>query len=527
MLASLLLALAGPWLPPAAAAERLHLRFDGLELPVDLGQLAEWARRRPPRSPLQSGAIPVEGGDVALWLGLLDGRSRQDLIRLLRAPLLRSRSFGEQLLTSWAGRRLLESAGSLLTDARGQSSAPLLQETLRRLLAEQQEVSTLDLLRALPTDDLHLQLDTLLDQADLWRGQLREQQRALRHLRRMDLPQRTSLPPVFGEQPQVRRTPVRLPVPHRPDSLPLEIWRGRTQLARGPWVVLMPGLGGNSDQLSWLAAALADRGWPSVVLQHPGSDFGAMQALLAGEQPPPGAETLPDRLADLQAVLAAEEHGPLPPLGDGVVLIGHSLGALTALLASGPPIEPGLERRCQAALRRLPITNLSRLLQCQLADPALDAPARPPSLHQPLRAVVVLNGFGSLLWPERHLQGLQVPLLMVGGSLDLLTPPVSEQLELFLPAGHPRSRLVLLDGGSHFSPVRVSGQEDVLFQLGEELVGVEPRRVQHLILRLSLDFLEGLQGPDLLQPQERLQEGVGAYVLDPRTAGRWQGSLEP
>ncbi|MEB3264828.1 MAG: alpha/beta fold hydrolase [Synechococcus sp.] len=526
MLASLLLALAGPCLQPAAAAERLHLRFDGLEVPVDLQQLADWTRRRP-HAPAAAADLGAGRGDLALWLGLLDGRSRQDLTRLLRAPLLRSRSFGEQLLTSWAGRRVLEEVGALLTDGSGRSSAPLLQDTLRELLARQEEVSTLDLLRALPPDDLHLQLDTLLEQADLWRGQLREQQRAVRHLRRMALPERRSLPPVFGDRPQVRRTTVQLPVPHRPDPLPLEIWRGSAPAPAGPWVVLMPGLGGNSEQLSWLAAALADRGWPAVVLQHPGSDFGAMQALLAGEQPPPGAETLPERLADLQAVLQAERQGPLPPLGDGVVLIGHSLGALTALLASGPPIEPGLQRRCQEALRRLPLTNLSRLLQCQLAD-RLAEPATPAALaEQPLRGVVVLNGFGSLLWPDRHLQALAVPLLMVGGTLDLVTPPVGEQLGLFLPVGHPRSRLVLVDGGSHFSPVRVTGQGAVLFQLGEELVGVEPRRVQDLILRLSLDFLEGLRGPDLLQPQHRRQEGVGAYVLDAAAAERWRGDLDP
>ncbi len=183
---------------------------------------------------------------------------------------------------------MLEEVGALLTDGSGRSSAPLLQDTLRQLLARQEEVSALDLLRALPTDDLHLQLDTLLEQADLWRTQLRDQQRAMRHLRRMALPQRRTLPPVFGDQPQVRRTSVWLPVPHRPDPLPLEIWRGNATAPAGPWVVLMPGLGGNSEQLSWLAASLADRGWPAVVLQHPGSDFGAMQALLAGEQPPRG-----------------------------------------------------------------------------------------------------------------------------------------------------------------------------------------------------------------------------------------------
>ena len=68
-----------------------------------------------------------------------------------------------------------------------------------------------------------------------------------------------------------------------------------------------------SRLLSWLAAALADRGWPVLVVEHPGSDQQAIQASLLGDAPPPGAETLPQRLADLQAVLDdLRPHGRRP-----------------------------------------------------------------------------------------------------------------------------------------------------------------------------------------------------------------------
>ena len=44
-------------------------------------------------------------------------------------------------------------------------------------------------------------------------------------------------------------------------------------------------------------------------------EFEAVRALLDGLQPPPGAETLPIRLQDVQAVVAAEQAGRLPPKG--------------------------------------------------------------------------------------------------------------------------------------------------------------------------------------------------------------------
>ena len=141
--------------------------------------------------------------------------------------------------------------------------------------------------------------------------------------------------------------------------------------------------------------------------------------------------------------------------------------------------------------------------------------------------MVVFNSFGSLLWPLHGLKRLGVPVLMVGGSLDLVTPPIAEQLELFLPVGHDRSRLVLVEGGSHFSPVHVAAREEVLFRLGSDLVGQDPRTVQRLLLRLTSEFLQTLEQPLLMPPQLRVQEGVTAYVLDPAAAGRWRAMVRP
>jgi predicted dienelactone hydrolase len=248
-----------------------------------------------------------------------------------------------------------------------------------------------------------------------------------------------------------------------------------------------------------------------------------------GQRPPPGAESLARRLADAEAVIAAQRQGRLPVQGEGVVLAGHSLGGLTALLAAGMPPTPGLKSRCRSVLERLPISNPSRLLQCELTAKAMPrTPPRPANL----RAVVLFNGFGSLLWPNQDLAALPVPLLVVGGSLDLITPPLDEQLALFLPAVDRRSRLVVVDGGSHFSPVRMAEHDDVLLRLGRELVGVDPLRVQGVLLSLTTAFLDSLEPagaagitPEPLPAQRRLQDGITTYVLDPAAARRWRAGL--
>jgi hypothetical protein len=89
--------------------------------------------------------------------------------------------------------------------------------------------------------------------------------------------------------------------------------------------------------------------------------------------------------------------------------------------------------------------------------------------------------------------------MFTGGTLDLITPPISEQLGLLLAmSANPSSRVVLVEGASHFSPVRVEGQRqgergEDLFQLGEELVGVQPLQVQALLEQEVVQFLEDLE----------------------------------
>lgn len=531
---------------PAAAAELLEIQLEGLEIPVRLNQLEAWSQRElalpaaPPEgsagdglgrspaaarlsAPVASADPQPAGSDLEVWLNLLEPQSRSALARLLRAPLLRDRSFGSQLLDSWAGSQMLAEVGALLTGPDGDSSAPQLQRTLRQLLREQREVTTLALLRALPETSLRLRLDGLLGLAEQWRLQIEQQGQALTALRTLELPrQQRRLLLTGGTQLSPRR--VELMVPHRRERLPVDLWPGQGPAAgRQPWLLVLPGLGGDADQLGWFAGALAERGWSVAVPQHPGSDGRALREAFDGRSPPPGAATLASRLQDVAAVLAARRDGRLALPGEGVVLVGHSLGGLTALLAAGVQPQPGLAGRCSQAIERLPVGNPSRLLQCELVSTGL-----PPPLARPddLRGLVLFNGFGSLLWPDGATASLPVPVLMVGGSLDLVTPPLEEQLQLFLPGGDPRSRLVLVEGGSHFSPVRLLEQQEAVLRLGREWVGVDPVTVQTLLLGLGSDFLTSLELPGVLPAHVRLQQGVRAYVLDPASARRWRRRLQ-
>ena len=492
---SLLLLSVGSW--PARATERLEVEIDGIVLPVSVEDLRSFGRLG-----------DRSRSELATWLRLLDPDSREGLVRLLNAPVLTRRSLGQQLLSSWGGAALIDALGALVrVEGGGSISSSEVLPTLERLLDQQEQVSTLDVLYALPTDQLRLDLNALLKAANHWQQQLE------RH---------NSLMAVLAAEPSTRQAnpqrvktarlelsqsngPERMDllVRHRESPIQIQTWSASVSSASSeapsdrPWLLLMPGLGGDPEHFHWLAEALTEAGWNGVIIEHPGSDAEAIQALLDGRQSFDGARALRQRLLDLDAVLEAQRKGRIPVEGTNVVLVGHSLGALTALLAAGADPASGIDRRCRASLAAIPLTNLSELLQCELADSRAlkTAPLDPPPL-----AVVGLNSFGGLIWPRGNpTRPLVMPLLLFGGTLDLITPPLDEQIPLLRRLGqHPLSRVVVVEGASHFSPIRVESQAgsvqgDDLFQLGEELVGVNPLRVQALIAQEMIRFLEQLE----------------------------------
>ena len=487
LMGSLLLSTCPSW--PVGSTERVEVQIDGVVLPVSVAELGAFVRS-PTADPAQ-----LSRSELSTWMGLLAPDSRQGLIRLLKAPILSRRSLGRQLLSSWGAGPLLDALGELIRVEDGKRiNRSLVLSTLEQLLERQETVSTLDVLEALPTQQLRLDLDALVAAANRWRLELERHQTLMRTLAQKEV----RLQLLKGAERSVSAEAPRqstLAVDHRSRPLQVERWIPQSPREDRTWVLMMPGLGGDPNHFHWLARSLMQAGWPVAVLEHPGSDAAAVQALLEGRQSFDGAAALRDRLADLAAVLDAQRRGDLNIPGTEVVLMGHSLGALTALLASGLEQVPGMEQRCEGALVGLPLTNLSELLQCELAaGGALEGNAM-ASLP---RAVVGLNSFGGLIWPHRSRQALPIPLLIVGGTLDLITPPLDEQLPLLAGlAEHPDSRVVVVEGASHFSPIRVDGQGkasegDDLFQLGEELVGVNPLSVQRVIAHEVIRFLDTL-----------------------------------
>ena len=494
--------------PKLQAAEKFEIHFDGMSIPISIKELIDWSNGR-----------EETNSELASWLNLLGFEDRKGLTKFLNTPLVKDKSMARQILRSWSGRKLLDEVSDLIFFD-DDSSGVIVLETLDNLLNEKDEVTTFDLINSLSAKTIHIDMDGWIEVANNWRRELKQQQKLISDLALFN--------ELFGSRKEsnlstfeIKETEyelISLIVSHRTRPLEVEVWNPSVrEEIRKNWILLMPGLGGSRSHFSWLARTLSHNGWPVVVLDHPGSDSEALEALVKGRLPLPGAEVIPGRIKDIDSVLKAKELGVINISEESFIFMGHSLGSFTSFLAAGANVDTQLDNRCQTVLDNLSLTNLSSLLQCQLTDISLSNRKK----LKKLTAIVGMNSFGSFLWQKNIDNQINVPLFLTGGTFDLVTPSISEQLGLLLSLGKSQmSRVLLIEGASHFSPIRIEGQmnkskgEDVL-NLGESVVGYHPLSVQSLLAFEITNFLDNLEQKKSIPIGTNLKKGeLKFHILD-------------
>ena len=490
------------------AAERFEIHFEDMSIPISIKELNDWTKDQ-----------SENNSEIANWLSLLGFESRESLSRFLKETFYKDKDIVLHLLQSWYGRKMFDQVVDLIHVDKKNSEEEIF-NSLVEFLQSNGEQNLLDFFKNLPAETIHVDLDGMVKVANILRKELKRQQKLVFDLSLISMGEESSYRKelVVQEMREAKFDLIHLDVPHRANSIPLEIWRpSQKSSKRSNSLVLMPGLGGDSHHFRWLVRGLASHGWPVVVLQHPGSDSKSVKALLDGRLPAPGLEVIPDRLADLRSVIDGLEEGIINVPGKNLILIGHSLGSLTAFLASGAQPHSSLEDNCSESREDFFLTNLSELLQCQLVDFNLPTQKKVSNLQ----AIIGLNSFGSLLWPKGLSEKISVPVFLTGGTFDLVTPALSEQLGLFLSTkSNQLSRVLLIEGASHFSPIRVREKNnkdlnDDVFQLNQSLVGVNPLIVQSILSNQIIRFLSNFEDQKQLGSEVNLvSNDVRFHILD-------------
>ena len=115
-----------------------------------------------------------------------------------------------------------------------------------------------------------------------------------------------------------------------------------------------------------------------------------------------------------------------------------------------------------------------------------------------------------------------MPVLLIGGTYDLITPLISEQFPVFLSTNNnPLNRFLIIERGSHFSPIRINddlsedNQNNDLFKIRKPYIGANPESVQNLSINLIFEFLENIKYKKSLKLMNNVEvNNINYYVFD-------------
>ena len=98
---------------------------------------------------------------------------------------------------------------------------------------------------------------------------------------------------------------------------------------------------------------------------------------------------------------------------------------------------------------------------------------------------------------------------------------MNEQFNVFSALNNPSNRFLIIEGASHFSPIRINKryeENNDLFKISESFIGSEPILVQDVAAKFIIEFLKNIQYqkiPKVVKKQRDL--GLDFHLLDLET----------
>lgn len=221
-----------------------------------------------------------------------------------------------------------------------------------------------------------------------------------------------------------------------------------------PIVIISHGFGDLKESFAFIAEHIASYGFIAILPDHVGSDLQYRQEYLQGRlntllspvefiNRPQEISFLIDKLENL--VAESPDWAALLDL-DRIGVAGDSLGSTNTLALAGAEIN--YARLVQACNTDNILLNFSLYLQCR----AQYLPPQNYDLKDPrVKAVITGHPLGGPMYGPEGFSQIDVPLLMVAGSKDIVAPVVVEQFHPFIWLETESKYLAMLDVGTHFS----------------------------------------------------------------------------
>jgi predicted dienelactone hydrolase len=480
----------------AWSADRLILSYGLLERELPVDSLRVYANE---------GTIDA---DLRSYKPYINDEQLVQLREVLNAKANLSPVAVAQFLYTEQGEILLNRLGNVIRTEANLPGFYAIRSALILAAADPEGLSLLNVLEKFPHDNIRIDLTQTLRIAGDLEALIRQTQAAISLVEQQSAQEASTQSTVeFAVLPDLRRpgqyawqkNTLELNDRSRDRSFPVDLYlpQTRTQapVVAAPLVVISHGLGSDRTSYGYLARQLASYGFAVAVPEHSGSNAEQLQALISGSASqvtsprefidrPLDVKYLLDRLEALTQSNARFQ-GRINVQQVGV--IGQSLGGYTALALAGAKINSAqLAQECTQS--EADTLNLSLLLQCRAAE----LPQPLPDLKDDrVKAIIAINPIGSSLIGAADYGTIRIPVMLVSGSADTVSPALLEQIVPYSWLTTLNRYLVLLQGGTHFSTISVDDtRSEDLVDLPPQIVGPNPLLAQTYLRSLSVAFVQ-------------------------------------
>ena len=400
-----------------------------------------------------------------------------------------------QFLYSFQGEKILDRVSQVIETNARQPGFYAIRSALILAAADPEGLTPLNVLKRFPTDTLRVDsregfeifknLSQVVQRNNQAIAAIERESSQERQAIATDVQQFRNLNLLIPGKYPYRKQELTMRDTERNRTFPVELYLPKTQSDRPlPLVVISHGLGSDLTTFAYFAKHLASHGFAVAVPEHPGSSARQIEALLSGldsNVTPP--EELIDRPLDIKFLLdRLDEQFGNEIDTNNVGMFGQSFGAYTTLALAGAELNwDTLDRDCPELNNSW---NLSLLIQC-LALQTSEADAKIDLKDERIKAAIAINPLVSSVFGRESLSEIDIPVMLISGSADPITPALSEQIIPFTWLTTPNKYLALLKGGTHFSTLNESAGS---IPVPPQAIGPDPKIAQDYVKQLGLAF---------------------------------------
>lgn len=482
---------------PALGAERIAFYYPPFgEFTISTDDIETYAK---------SGRVT---DDFAFYINRVPSAQRAQFQQLLNTRFKLSATLVSQVTYSQLGKSLVERLSELITTETGKGSFYALRASLILSATDPQGLNIVDVIRRYPSDTIRLNLtegqeilsnlSELLRRRDIVVGGLKEIASSEAINQNTDFSQQADLrvPGSFA----FRKKSLELNDISRSRAFPVDVYlpQPKTGAAstsiKPPFslIVISHGVAEDRETYAYAAEHLASYGFAVAVLEHPGSDATKIRQFFAGLASPPEARELINRPLDIKFLLDSLQNSNDSEIKgqlnlEEVGVIGHSYGGYTALTLAGATIDANsVFRQCNPNNS----LNLSVFLQCRANELLRQRVPIPPFQDARVKAVMVLNPLGSVVLNQKGFSRIQIPIMFISGSQDVITPAVPEQVIPFTWVASQNKYLALIENGTHFSTSEKLDTSNNVLPVPRALIGPNPAIAKMYVKALSVAFFQ-------------------------------------